>query len=132
MSIANLQEKLLFFTRQKSRIGQQLSNLQITQLSAAKKSATQSQAYNAQLQNLYYDDQIGYLVNPDAYSVALEQLQNEHEFEMASIIAWESELDAQKENLETQLNEINGYESAWQKLLMANIKSDFAYGSLGK
>ena len=44
------------------------------------------------------------------------QLQNDHEFELANINAWESELEVQKENLETQLNEINGYESAWQKI----------------
>ena len=59
------------------------------------------------------------------------QLQNDHEFELASLNAWESQLDLQKENLETQLNEINGYESAWQKLLMQNIKVDFTFGGHG-
>ena len=64
------------------------------------------------------------------YSEMLLQLQNEHEFELSTLNSWESELDLQKENLETQLNEINGYESAWQKLLMANIKNEFVYGGI--
>ena len=60
----------------------------------------------------------------------LLQLPNEHEFELSTLNSWESELDLQKENLETQLNEINGYESAWQKLLMASIKNEFVYGGI--
>lgn len=126
MAIANLQEKLLFYTQQKSRISTGLSNVQMQQLSATKTSATKQQEYNAKLQDLYYDDEHGY--GTEEYSECLLELQNDHEFEMASINSWESELETQKDNLETQLNEITGYESAWQKLIMANIKNDFAYG----
>lgn len=126
MSIANLQEKLLFYTKQKSRISNQLSNIQMNQLSATRSSATKQQEYNAKLTALYYDEDYGY--GTDQYSEMLLELQNDHEFEMASINSWESELELQKENLETQLNEISGYESAWQKLLVSNIKSEFVYG----
>ena len=126
MSIANLQEKLLFYTNQKSRISNQLSNIQMNQLSATRSSATKQQEYNAKLTSLYYDEDYGY--GTDQYSEMLLELQNDHEFEMASINSWESELELQKENLETQLNEISGYESAWQKLLVSNIKSEFVYG----
>lgn len=50
---------------------------------------------------------------------------------MASINSWESELELQKENLETQLNEVSSYENTWQKLLQTNIKNEFAYGGTG-
>ncbi|HCB10788.1 MAG TPA: hypothetical protein DEO94_01255 [Cyanobacteria bacterium UBA11991] len=126
MSVANLQEKLLFFTSQKSRISAQLSNIQMQQLSATRKSSTSQMAYNEKLQQLYYDPEIGY--GTDEYTEVLVQLQNDHEFEMASLTAWESELEAQKEGLETQLNEVTNYESSWQKLLQNNIKSEFTYG----
>ena len=112
MAIANLQEKLLFFTQQKSRISNQLSNVQMNQLSA-----------------LYYDDEYGY--GTDEYSEQYEILLNEHEFEMASINSWESQLELEKENLENQLNEVQTYETSWQKLLSTNIKNDFSYGSVG-
>ena len=129
MSIANLQGKLLFYTRQKSRINLQLSNIQMNQLSATRSSATKQQEYNQKLSALYYDEDHGY--GTDEYSEMLLELQNDHEFEMASINSWESELELQKENLETQLNEVSSYENTWQKLLQTNIKNEFTYGGTG-
>ena len=99
------------------------------QLSASKSVASKQQEYNNKISELYYDPDYGY--GTDEYSEMLLQLQNDHEFELANINAWESELEVQKESLETQLNEINGYESAWQKLLLSNIKNEFMYGGIG-
>ena len=129
MAISNFQEKLLFYTQQKSRISMQLSDVQMKQLSASKSIQTKQQEFNAKLSALYYDEEFGY--GTDEYSEMLLQLQNEHEFELASIKSWESQLDIEKENLETQLNEIQSYESTWQKLLSAAIKTDFVYGGIG-
>ena len=129
MAIANYQEKLLFYTQQKSQISMKLSDIQMKQLSASKSTATKQQEYNAKLSALYYDEDYGY--GTDEYSEMLLQLQNEHEFEMASLNSWESQLDIEKENLENQLNEIQSYETTWQKILQANIKNDFSYGGVG-
>ena len=129
MAIANYQEKLLFYTQQKSQISMKLSDIQMKQLSASKRTATKQQEYNAKLSALYYDEDYGY--GTDEYSEMLLQLQNEHEFEMANLNSWESQLDIEKENLENQLNEIQSYETTWQKILQANIKNDFSYGGVG-
>ena len=129
MSIANLQEKLLFFTSQKSRLNNQLSNIQMQQLSATRQASTSQMAYNAKLQDLYYNPEIGF--GTEEYTEILMVMQNDHEFEMSSLTAWESELEAQKETLETQLNEIQNYENTWQKLLANNIKVEFSYGGVG-
>ena len=107
----------------------QLSDVQMKQLSASKSIQTKQQEFNAKLSALYYDEEFGY--GTDEYSEMLLQLQNEHEFELASINSWESQLDIEKESLETQLNEIQSYESTWQKLLSAAIKTDFVYGGIG-
>ena len=129
MAIANYQEKLLFYTQQKSQISMKLSDIQMKQLSASKSTATKQQEYNAKLSALYYDEDYGY--GTDEYSEMLLQLQNEHEFEMANLNSWESQLDIEKENLENQLTEIQSYETTWQKILQANIKNDFSYGGVG-
>jgi hypothetical protein len=129
MAISNFQEKLLFYTKQKSQISMQLSDVQMQQLSASKSVQTEQQQYNAQLSALYYDEDYGY--GTDEYAEMLVELQSEHEFELASINSWESELDIEKENLETQLNEITTYETTWQKLLSTAIKNDFSYGGAG-
>lgn len=128
MAISNFQEKLLFYTQQKSRISMQLSDVQMRQLSASKSIQTKQQEFNSKLSALYYDEEFGY--GTDEYSEMLLQLQSEHEFELASINSWESQLDIEKENLETQLNEIQSYEGTWQKLLAAAIKTDFVYGGI--
>jgi len=129
MSIANLQEKLLFFTKQKSMLNQNLSNVQMLQISAARRAAQSQFAYNETYQELYYDPNVGY--GTDDFTDILIDLQNSHEFEMGSLTAWESQLEAQKEQLETQLNEVTQYESSWQKLLQQNIKNEFSYGGTG-
>lgn len=106
-----------------------LSDVQMKQLSATKTQAVKNMEYQEKLSALYYDEEYGF--GTDEYSEMLIMLQNEHEFEMGNITAWESELELQKENLETQLNEIQGYESSWQKLLGTCIKNDFSYGGGG-
>ncbi len=131
MAIANLTEKLLFYTLQKSNISLQLSNIQMDQLSATKSQAAVQLAYNQNLQDLYYDPNVGHDVDLEAYTQYLVQLQNEHEFEMSSLTAWESELENRKESLETQLNEITAYENSWQSFLKSNIQKDFQYGGKG-
>lgn len=130
MAISNLHEKLLFYTQQKSRISLALSDVQMKQLSATRSQATKNMEYQEKLSALYYDPDYGF--GTDEYSEMLVMLQNEHEFEMGNITAWESELELEKENLETQLNEIQGYESSWQKMLSTCIKNDFNYGGGGK
>ncbi len=59
-----------------------------------------------------------------------EQLEQEHELQLANINFWEQELELEKNNLETQLNEISTFESTWTKMLQTNIKGDFSYGGV--
>lgn len=129
MSISNFQEKLLFFTKQKSRISSKLSDIQMRQLAAAKQVQEKQQEFNAQLSSLYYDDEIGY--GTDEYAEILAELTDDHEFELSTINSWESQLELEKEMYETQLNEITQYETSWQKLLQQNIKIEFSYGGGG-
>ena len=124
MSISNVHEKLLFFTKQKSLITNKMSNLQMQILSNTRNQLLKQQDYNAQLKSCA--DEYGF--GSEEYNEFFVILNSEHEFEMASITAWESNLDAQKENLENQLNEITNYEKTYQTLLQQNIKRDFMYG----
>lgn len=127
MSIANFQEKMIFFTKQKSMLNSQLSDIQMQQLSATKKTATSQMEYNETLQEVYYE----YGYGSEEYAEIIVELQNDHEFKMANLTAWESNLEARKDAVETQLNEITNYENSWQKLLANNIKSEFSYGGVG-
>ena len=130
MAISNIHETLLMYTKQKSTINEQLSGIMFDMVSASRKSAELQQQYNQKLQDVYYDPDYGY--GTDEYMVLVEQYENDHEFELASLEAWESELELEKNNLETRLNEITSFENTWTKLLQTNIKNDFSYGGVGQ
>lgn len=130
MAISNIHETLLMYTKQKSTINEQLSGIMFDMMSASRKSAELQQQYNQKLQDAYYDPDYGY--GTDEYMVIVEQYENDHEFELASLEAWESELELEKNNLETRLNEITSFENTWTKLLQTNIKNDFSYGGVGQ
>ncbi len=130
MAISNIHETLLMYTKQKSAINEKLSDVMFNMVSASRKTADLQQQYNQKLQDAYYDPDYGY--GTDEYMVIIEQYENDHEFELSTLEAWESELELEKNNLETQLNEITSFENSWTKLLQTNIKSDFSYGGAGQ
>ena len=130
MAISNSHETLLMYTKQKSAINEKLSDVMFNMVSASRKTADLQQQYNQKLQDAYYDPDYGY--GTDEYMVIIEQYENDHEFELSTLEAWESELELEKNNLETQLKEITSFENSWTKLLQTNIKSDFSYGGAGQ
>ncbi len=130
MAISSIHETLLMYTKRKTALNSQLSDIMFNMVSASRKTAELQQQYNQKQQDLYYDEEFGY--GTDEYSVLVEQLENDHEFELATLESWESELELDKNNCETQLNEISSYETSWTKLLQTNIKNDFSYGSVGQ
>ncbi len=127
MAISNIHETLLMYTKQKALINDKLSSNMMNTLSASKQTAENQAKYNDQMDNIYYNY---YEDDPETYELLTEQLEQEHELELANINSWEQELELEKNNLETQLNEISTFESTWTKLLQTNIKSDFSYGGV--
>lgn len=127
MAISNIHETLLMYTKQKALINDKLSTNMMNTLSASKQTAENQAKYNDQMNNIYYNY---YEDDPETYELLTEQLEQEHELELANLNSWEQELELEKNNLETQLNEINTFESTWTKLLQTNIKSDFSYGGV--
>lgn len=127
MAISNIHETLLMYTKQKALINDKLSTNMMNTLSASKQTAENQAKYNDQMNNIYYNY---YEDDPATYELLTEQLEQEHELQLANINSWEQELELEKNNLETQLNEISTFESTWTKMLQTNIKSDFSYGGV--
>ena len=125
MAISNIHETLLLYTKQKALINDRLSAVMMDSLSASKQTAENQAKYNNKLNEAYYTY---YETEPDVYQMLAEQYENEHQLELATVNSWEEELELEKDNLETQLNEINTFESTWTKLLQTNVKNDFSYG----
>ena len=127
MAISNIHETLLMYTKQKALINDKLSTNMMNTLSASKQTAENQAKYNDQMDKIYYNY---YDDDPETYELLTEQLEQEHELELANLNSWEQELELEKNNLETQLNEISTFESTWTKMLQTNIKSDFSYGGV--
>ena len=125
MAISNIHETLLMYTKQKSMINDKLSSVMMDMLNSTKQTAENQAKYNDQINDIYYTY---YEDDPETYELLTERCEQEHELELANINSWEQELELEKNNLETQLNEINTYESSWTKLLQTNVKNDFSYG----
>ena len=110
-------------------INDQLSKTMMDLLNSSKRVAEEQAKYNEQINDIYYtyyeDDQ-------DSYEVMVEQCEQEHELQLANLNSWEAELELEKNNIETRLNEINTYESTWTKLLQTNIKNNFTYGAVSQ
>lgn len=127
MAISNIHETLLMYTKQKALINDKLSTNMMNTLSASKQTAENQAKYNDQMNNIYYNY---YEDDPATYELLTKQLEQEHELQLANINSWEQELELEKNNLETQLNEISTFESTWTKMLQTNIKGDFSYGGV--
>lgn len=126
MAISNIQETLLMYTKQKSMLNAKLSDVMFQIMNATRENAELQQKYNDKEQYYYYE----YYDSEDhtVYEEVMEQLTKEHEYELANLESWESQLELDKNNYETRLNEVTAYESSWTKLLQTNIKNDFSYG----
>ena len=129
MAIANFHETLLFYTKQKSLINDSLSTTMMNLLNSSKQTAESQAKYNEKVSDIYYSY---YDSDTETYELLTEMAEREHELELANLTSWEQELELEKNNLETKLNEITSYESTWTKLLQTNIKNDFTYGGVSQ
>ncbi len=129
MAISNIHDTLLLYTKQKALINDKLSTNMMDLLNSSKQTAQEQSLYNKKMDDIYYNY---YEEDQDTYELLVEQLQQDHELKLANLNSWESELEVEKNNLETQLNEITTFESTWTKLLQTNIKNDFSYGGVSQ
>lgn len=127
MAIWNIHETLLVYTKEKKRINGELSSNMMNLLNSSKQIAAEQTAYNQTLDDIYFEY---YEADPETYEILMEQAEQDHELELSVLNAWEEELELEKNNLETQLNEVNTFENTWTKLLQGCIKHDFSYGQV--
>lgn len=127
MAIANLHEMLLSYTKQQSAINAKLGEVFMDLACATRSYAAKQQQYNEQVQNYYYQYNE---TDPELYYDLVEALENEHELDLARLESWESNVEIEKNELETQLSEVTTFRDNFMKLLSNNIKKDFTYGSV--
>lgn len=127
MAIAHLQEILFSLLKQQNALNNKLSANMMQTVSASRNYSEKQVKYNQKIQNYYY---AYYDSDPNTYYEMVEAVENERELELGQLQSWEAQLNAEKDEIETQLSEINTYRDAYMKLLGHNCKKDFTYGSV--
>lgn len=61
----------------------------------------------------------------------LSALEDDYQLKLSEITSWESELETQKQTLETELQATTAYCESFKAVLKQNISSDFKYGGGG-
>ncbi len=127
MAISGIHETLLLYTKQESMYNLQLGNVMFNMMSASAQTADSQAKYSAKEQDIYYTY---YEDNREEYWARMEECEQNHELELASLNYWETQLELQKSQLESKINQISITKQSFQKLLQNNIKNDFSYGGV--
>lgn len=140
MAIANLQETLISYALEKSRLALEISELSDEKSLAVAAQADQNSllasgkhAIRDKFKKLYEEDPtlrekyLDYTKIPE-FEEELERLQAEFQDKLDELAAWETNVDNQITTDSTELKEIEAYEESYKSMLQSNISNDFNYG----
>lgn len=130
MTIAAIQGTLLLYTMQKADITQNLMGI-MDNMNIANRNSTElmeqtneKRAYYSQMaeNDPAYADSTQYEIDSDA-------VENDYQLQLSQINSWDSQMQQEKNSLETELKMVTSYEESYTALLRTNIKKSFTYGS---
>jgi len=129
MSIAALHGTLLLYTQEKANLTSTLMGI-MDNLNVANLNSTELMEQTG-VKRAYYNQKAQ--ENPDyadstEYEIQTDAVEADYQLQLAQINSWESQLQTEKGNCETELKVITAYEESWTTLLKNNIKKDFTYG----
>lgn len=64
------------------------------------------------------------------YQVALEELQDKFNAELAKVNEWEKELEVQKTQIDNEIQELSASLDSYKSILKTNVKADSSYGEV--
>jgi DUF4097 and DUF4098 domain-containing protein YvlB len=130
MTIAAIQGTLLLYTMEKANITQRLmgimDNMNVANMNSTElmEQTNEKRAYYSQMAE---GDQS--YADSTQYEIDSEAVENDYQLQLSQINSWDSQMQQDKNSLETELKIVTSYEESWTTLLKNNIKKDFTYGS---
>lgn len=124
MSFVGVQATVNFYTEREADLTNQLTDIMtnITQATKQISNITEDEA------NQKGDVRDKYDPDTDEYDEAMEKINDEHAIKLAEISEWESELETQKQAIETELKATTSYKESFMAVLKQNVQKDFKYG----
>lgn len=130
MTIAALHGTLLLYTMEKADLTQRLMGI-MDNINTATASTTDLMEQTNE-KRAYYSAKAE--ANPTyadstTYKIEAQAVEDDYQLQLAEINSWETQLQQEKSQTETQLKVITSYEESFTSLLKNNVKKDFTYGS---
>lgn len=128
MAIASIQETLFLYSQQKADLTSRLATISARLTLAASQSMELTKNETAEKRELARRITSGELTaDSTEYQVAVAEIEDEYELELAEINHWEQQLEVEKEQLETQIKQVTSYEESYTAILKSNVQKDFKY-----
>lgn len=128
MSFVGIQATVDFYTAQEADITNQLSDIMTSITQATKQSSSVLEEENEAKDAVYEKaNSDSTYANSNQYNSDLQKVTDEYQVKLADITEWESELQTQKQTLQTQLQATTSYKESFTSALKQNVQSDFKY-----
>lgn len=124
MAFVGIQGTIDFYIMQESDLTNQLTDIMMSITRASKETSSLAIETNNKKEDVKNEYQVG----TDDYKEEMKNVEDEYEYKLAEITAWESELETQKNELETTLKSTTSYKESFQSALKSNVQNDFKYG----
>lgn len=129
MAFTGIQTTIDFYTQRESELTNKITEILMSETMASRETsqiASDSIDKRTVVENTYQ----GHTDNP-GYSAAMAEIQDEYQLQLAKITSWESELEVEQHNLETELKATTAYKESFQSVLKQNVQTSFKYGDGG-
>lgn len=132
MATAGIQGLIDLYTMQADHLTGEISGVSIEMIQATKQATTLANETSDKKQavKMSYEGDDGEVDEAymDDYNEEISEIQDDYELKLEVINTWETELQNKQNSLQSQLQEINSYKSAYQSALKQNIGVDFKFG----
>lgn len=123
MAFVGIQQTVNLYSMEQAQLTNKLSDImmEITTASGENTKLVQEESAKKKAVKEQYD-------TTDAeYDVEMSEIEDDYELKLAKITEWESELEVQKESMETQVQAITSYKESFTSALKQNVAKDFKY-----
>ena len=124
MSYASIQSTVDLYTQREAQLTNHLSDILNSVALATRQSGTLADKASTSRRAVMAE----YDKDDDEYKPAMDEIQNEYQDNLAHISSWESELEIQKEEMETEIQATSTYKESLLAALKQNVQKDSKYG----
>jgi len=123
MAFSGIQGTIDFYIRQEAQLTNDVTDILTNITRATKTSAEYATKVSSEREEVKADNTAG----STTYENKMNDINNEYELQLSQINSWESELETQKQQKETELEACTSYKTSYQSMLKSNVKTDFTY-----